>query len=231
MIASPALAATRWDALGNVGLGLAGLPVRRQLEVRLVAAGYAGETAGPGRHVVQLEGHRDQAVVEVAVVVAVVALAAVGGSDQIGRPARALAAAVQVEHGGVGGAVDLDVVVVEPVVRPEQRLQVGRDAGQVDQVDVGAAPLDQRLGGERRALPFGVPGPIRPEPPLPILAPLLQPVGQVGHLGLRQGVPDHEVAAKVEQILLLLGHVLGLSLSSIASFHGCSFVRVLRHVV
>ena len=197
------------DARRHVGLGVAGLPVCWQLEVHLVAARHAREPARAGRHGVELETHGDQAVVEPAVVVAVVALAAIGGADQVGRAACALAAAVQVEPAGMGGAVDLDVVVVEPVVRTEQRLEIGGNGREVDQVDVGPAPSDQRFGGERPAFAHRIARAVGPGLPLLFSAMLLQAVGQVGDLRRRQGGFDHQIAAQVEEVLFRLVHAFG----------------------
>ena len=108
-----------------------------------MAAGDAGEAAIARLHGVQFEPNGNQAVVEPAVVVAVVALSAVARADPVHGSAGALTPAVQVEQiAWIGRAVDLDVVVVEPVLRTEHGLKVRGDAGQVDQVDIGTTPLD-----------------------------------------------------------------------------------------
>ena len=108
-----------------------------------MAAGYAGESAIARLHGVQFERNRDQAVVDPAVVVAVVALPAVRRADTVPLPPGALTPAVQEELLELTGrVVDLDVVVVESVFRTEQGLEIRRNAGQVDQIDIGTTPLD-----------------------------------------------------------------------------------------
>ena len=82
--------------------------------------------------------------------VAVVTLPAIGGADEIRRPTRALPAAVEVQPAGLLAVVQVDVVVVHAVRGvSKQRAQLRRDRRQVDEVEVRAAPLEQRWRGPR----------------------------------------------------------------------------------
>ena len=50
---------------------------------------------------------------------------------------------MQVELAWVFGVDDVDVVVVESKARAKQRLKVGHDQRQVDEIDVGSSPFEQ----------------------------------------------------------------------------------------
>ena len=125
-------------------LGFTDLPVFRQFKIRLMAPGDAGETTIARGHGVKLEGHSDQTIIKPAIVVPVVALSAIGRTDEVSWPPGALTPAMQVHLVAGLGIRNEHVVVVQPIVHTEERFQIGSDSGNIDEIYKRATPVEQR---------------------------------------------------------------------------------------
>ena len=107
-----------------------------------MATRHAGETTIPGIDIAQLKRNCDEAVEESAIGIPIVALTPIRWPNKVRWPTGALTTAMKLELARILRIDDVDIVVIKTVVLAEKHIQVGRDSGKVNQVDVCTTPLE-----------------------------------------------------------------------------------------